>query len=335
MLAKIVLFVLLISFSSKSSSAALDLGDACQKMWDSAAGNTLDVPSEIKIDTVGKNPLVTLKPAVETKVDASDVFKTFRELLTDTSEPKMNAFLNVITQSGGPLDQALKYLNANVYKASKKSMAEFKTILKGAWFTPFPGKGFKHVFIGDRFTKKGKNMYSGFHNWYQFYLLESVNQLGNVNLSSFTSNTKPSFIRMNFEWDKATKACPSSMYVGTSPAFDFALFSACFIGLYKGPSGENLGKDCTCKINNSNLTIRAIQTSPPKGSSTPTGKICTAFPTEVAADTASTSTCCENDGCCPTITTLTTSDSGSKDDYYYTKRGCFLIFYFCYSFIFY
>lgn len=27
-------------------------------------------------------------------------------------------------------------------------MAEFETILKDAWFEPFPGKGFKHVFVG-------------------------------------------------------------------------------------------------------------------------------------------------------------------------------------------
>ena len=47
-------------------------------MWDSAAENNLKVPSEVQIDTVGKNPLVTLKPAAVTKVNASDVFKTFR-----------------------------------------------------------------------------------------------------------------------------------------------------------------------------------------------------------------------------------------------------------------
>ncbi|KAL9970267.1 hypothetical protein ACROYT_G022615 [Oculina patagonica] len=74
MMAKIFLFVLLIFFSTKSSSAALDLGDACQKMWDKAADN-LKVPSEVNIDTVGK---VILKPAAKAKVDASDVFKTFK-----------------------------------------------------------------------------------------------------------------------------------------------------------------------------------------------------------------------------------------------------------------
>ena len=56
----------------------LDLGDACQKMWDKAAGNNLNVPDEVKIDIVGKNPLIKLEPAAKTKVDASDVFKTFK-----------------------------------------------------------------------------------------------------------------------------------------------------------------------------------------------------------------------------------------------------------------
>ncbi|XP_078374415.1 uridylate-specific endoribonuclease-like [Oculina patagonica] len=152
-------------------------------------------------------------------------------------------------------------------------MADFKTTeLKEAWFEPFPGKGFKHVFVGEKRVIKKKNVYSGFHNWYQFYLQQVLNEISDVQLDSFTNNTKPSFIRMNFKWDKATKKCPSSMYVGTSPAFDFALFSTCFITLYKGPSGGKLGNECTCKIDNSNLTIKAIEK--PTGS----GKICTAYP---------------------------------------------------------
>lgn len=58
-----------------SSSVAKDLGNACQNIWN-AAGNNLKVPLELKVDTVGKNPLFKLEPAGQTKVD-SEVFTTF------------------------------------------------------------------------------------------------------------------------------------------------------------------------------------------------------------------------------------------------------------------
>ncbi|KAJ7384386.1 hypothetical protein OS493_021794 [Desmophyllum pertusum] len=215
-------------------------------------------------------------------------------------------------------------------------MADFKTVLEDEWFTPLPGKGFKHVFVGEKFVKKGKNMYSGFHNWYQFYILQDLNQISNVQVDSFTNNTKPYFIFMNFQWDNANKKSPSSLYVGTSPAFDFALFSVCFTALYKGPSGGALGNECTCKIHNNTLTLTAFE-KPPKS-----GKICTVYPTKVVADAVSKSlantvqTACEIEDCCPTTKTIppTTSDSGGNDDYYYAKRGCFFICYVFYVFFF-
>jgi len=43
------------------------------------------------------------------------------------------------------------------------------------------------------------------------------------------------------------------MFVGTSPEFDFALFSVCFLALYKGRRDE---KECTCNIGNSEIRLR-------------------------------------------------------------------------------
>ena len=55
-----------------------DLGDVCQNMWDIAVlGNNLNVELNVNVDTVGANPLFTLKPGGQTKV-ASKVFKTFQ-----------------------------------------------------------------------------------------------------------------------------------------------------------------------------------------------------------------------------------------------------------------
>ena len=78
-------------------------------------------------------------------------------------------------------------------------------------------------------------------------------------------------------WDGHTKKPDSSMFVGTSPAFDFAIFSLCYIVLFNtGAPGQ---KDCSCKIHKSTVTLRAIELDNKKFPKT--GKICTAFPTSV------------------------------------------------------
>ncbi|XP_020611264.1 uncharacterized protein LOC110049779 [Orbicella faveolata] len=90
---------------------------------------------------------------------------------------------------------------------------------------------------------------------------------------------------LNFEWDGHTKKFDSSMFVGTSPAFDFAIFSLCSIVLFK--TGGVGVTDCSCKIHKSTVTIRAIEKDNKKFPKT--GKICTAFPPSVVPDPVCTS----------------------------------------------
>ena len=76
---------------------------------------------------------------------------------------------------------------------------------------------------------------------------------------------------LKFNWGGATKGPFSTMFVGTSPAFDFAVFSLCSIALFEGgPSGE---KQCTCRIHKSTVTIRSDHKT--------TGKIISVYPTSV------------------------------------------------------
>ena len=60
---------------------------------------------------------------------------------------------------------------------------------------------------------------------------------------------QPSFINVKFTWNKASKPPGSSFYVGTSPAFEVALYTACFFG---EPG------DCTCNVDGKQLMIKTI-----------------------------------------------------------------------------
>ncbi|KAJ7373570.1 hypothetical protein OS493_011175 [Desmophyllum pertusum] len=57
----------------------------------------------------------------------------------------------------------------------------------------------------------------------------------------------PPFINAQFTWKGASKPPVSSFYVGTSPAFEMALYTACFFG---EPG------DCTCTIDGQQLMVK-------------------------------------------------------------------------------
>jgi len=50
--------------------------------------------------------------------------------------------------AGGPMEQALNYLNVEKLLPVQKTSEEFKETLRNMWFRPNPGKGFPHVFVG-------------------------------------------------------------------------------------------------------------------------------------------------------------------------------------------
>ncbi|XP_051817110.1 uridylate-specific endoribonuclease isoform X2 [Antechinus flavipes] len=113
------------------------------------------------------------------------------------------------------------------------SKQEFVNELKNMWFGLYSrgndegdSSGFEHVFSGE--VKKGK--VTGFHNWIRFYLQEKE---GLVDYYSHNYNgpwdSYPDVLGMQFNWDGYYKEVGSA-FIGSSPEFEFALYSLCFIG---------------------------------------------------------------------------------------------------------
>ncbi|KAB0402630.1 hypothetical protein E2I00_000840 [Balaenoptera physalus] len=109
---------------------------------------------------------------------------------------------------------------------------EFVNDLKNMWFGLYArGKeekdsgGFEHVFSGE--VKKGK--VTGFHNWIQFYMQEKeglVDYYSHICDGRWDSH--PHVLALQFSWDGYYKEV-SSTFIGSSPEFEFALYSLCFI----------------------------------------------------------------------------------------------------------
>uniref|UniRef100_A0A8C5RTY5 Uridylate-specific endoribonuclease n=1 Tax=Laticauda laticaudata TaxID=8630 RepID=A0A8C5RTY5_LATLA len=130
--------------------------------------------------------------------------------------------------------------------------AEFVDDLKKMWFGLYSrGKdedddssGFEHVFLGEIKKKK----VSGFHNWIRFYLLEKqgiVNYFSHSYDGPWTSY--PDVLGMQFNFDGFYKQVGSA-FIGSSPEFEFGLYSLCFIA--------RPGKVCHLKIGGHNLDIQ-------------------------------------------------------------------------------
>ncbi|KAK2862226.1 hypothetical protein Q5P01_001759 [Channa striata] len=131
------------------------------------------------------------------------------------------------------------------------SEEEFLQDLKMMWFGLYSrsnnkndSSGFEHVFAGE--VKGGK--VSGFHNWIQFYLLEKKGQL-NYYSHNFNGpwTTYPDVLGMQFIWDGYFKQVGSSV-IGSSPEFDFAIYSLCYI--------TRPGKQCRLSLGGNQLIIQ-------------------------------------------------------------------------------
>uniref|UniRef100_A0ACB8ELZ9 Uncharacterized protein n=1 Tax=Sphaerodactylus townsendi TaxID=933632 RepID=A0ACB8ELZ9_9SAUR len=129
--------------------------------------------------------------------------------------------------------------------------AEFIADLKEMWFGLYSrsndegdSSGFEHVFLGE--IKKGK--VSGFHNWISFYLQEKkglVNYFSHNYDGPWTSY--PDMLGLQFSWDGSYKEVGSA-FIGSSPEFEFGLYSLCYIA--------RPGKVCHLKLGGYNLDIQ-------------------------------------------------------------------------------
>uniref|UniRef100_A0A8D0BEU4 Uridylate-specific endoribonuclease n=1 Tax=Salvator merianae TaxID=96440 RepID=A0A8D0BEU4_SALMN len=169
------------------------------------------------------------------------------EEFTPEQLKEQDAFLAVIMKTD-LMKELYKFLHS---KNRYDSESEFVADLKKMWFGLYSrGKddgdssGFEHVFIGE--IKNGK--VSGFHNWIHFYLLEKQ---GTINYFSYNYDgpwtSYPDVLGLQFKWDGFYKEVGSA-FIGSSPEFEFGLYSLCFI--------VRPGKMCHLKIGDQNLNIQ-------------------------------------------------------------------------------
>eukprot|EP00079_Xenopus_tropicalis_P010650 XP_002935698.2 PREDICTED: poly(U)-specific endoribonuclease [Xenopus tropicalis] len=128
---------------------------------------------------------------------------------------------------------------------------EFVKDLQKMWFGLYSrstgeadSSGFEHVFVGE--VKKG--IVSGFHNWIRFYMLEKKGLLDYYSHNFDGPWTSyPDVLGQQFYWDGFYKEV-GSQFIGSSPEFDFSIYTLCFI--------SRPGRKCKISLGGYGLTIQ-------------------------------------------------------------------------------
>nr|CRZ21791.1 Bm4743 [Brugia malayi] len=110
-----------------------------------------------------------------------------------------------------------------------KNLLTFRTKIKQLWFTEYSrsegysSSGFKHVFMGEH--RDGE--VSGMHSWLRFYLLER-NASEEFDYCGYVIKRFNIMAAVKFTWHNHLKRI-GSFFIGTSPEFDLALYTLCFL----------------------------------------------------------------------------------------------------------
>lgn len=129
---------------------------------------------------------------------------------------------------------------------AKPDVLGFKNELYRMWFSFYrrdgqaDSSGFEHVFVGE----SDENDVSGLHSWIQFYLQEKKGTLDYRGFIKPRSRNEvvdgeDRLLSVQFVWEGELKPV-TTIFVGTSPEFEFALYTACFLA---GSERNNLELD--------------------------------------------------------------------------------------------
>ncbi|CAH1109730.1 unnamed protein product [Psylliodes chrysocephalus] len=128
---------------------------------------------------------------------------------------------------------------------------EFKELLRLIWFNMYSrgqGKigssGFEHVFLGEL----KNNQVSGLHNWVYFGEEEKKHEINYLGyMKKIDLGGKGFILKFHFTFHGVDKPV-DSMFVGTSPELEMALYSTCFI--------LRADRVCPLKMNGNRFIIR-------------------------------------------------------------------------------
>jgi len=154
------------------------------------------------------------------------------EQVTDKEQQEMDDFLDSVMET-----EPMKKCHAFLLKKGmiqSESVDDFKKDLADLWFGGYgrdrrnDTSSFEHVFVGEIRHEEVKGM----HNWIRIYQEEQKGELDYYGYmkgpyGSAKTNSNDMVLSMQFYW-KGHKKKFGSVFMGTSPEFELALYTTCF-----------------------------------------------------------------------------------------------------------
>ncbi|KAK9300677.1 hypothetical protein QLX08_006712 [Tetragonisca angustula] len=150
------------------------------------------------------------------------------EVLTKTKDSEENEFIDDLMKTD-IMSHVMSFLSVKGF--FKNDIQVHKDILKQIWFHLYSrskningSSGFEHVFVGERKPRKG---IIGLHNWIFFSygeLSNKINYFGFGHWKKFVN--KVVILEIYFTYTGKRKK--STMFIGTTPEFEIALYTLCF-----------------------------------------------------------------------------------------------------------
>ncbi|XP_026283934.1 endoribonuclease CG2145-like [Frankliniella occidentalis] len=154
---------------------------------------------------------------------------SFVESITSTERQEESDFLDKILDTRVMADTMEFLADKGYVQRNKKA---FKELLNSIWFTMYSRGGgiigssaFEHVFLGEL----KKDEVSGLHNWVYFANEEENHRADYMGyLKKLDLGKKSNLLKVHFRWSNIIKNS-GSMFVGTSPEMEIALYTICFL----------------------------------------------------------------------------------------------------------
>ncbi|KAH8850209.1 Poly(U)-specific endoribonuclease-A [Schistosoma japonicum] len=204
-----------------------------------------------------------LSPEPLFKNVSEDIFKrrpTFKKFISllDNYNPKVGVTEIVTQQQQNEEDEFInELLKTTIMKMThqflvkKQNLSEdindFGKYLKALWFERYQRKSlndssaFEHVFVGEH----KRSTVLGLHNWIQFYLKEKNHKINYFGWKAKSCGDK--LLSVTFTDENKYKKETGTIFVGSSPEFDMALYTVAF-ALHPTSSFNVLIAGCAMKI---------------------------------------------------------------------------------------
>ncbi|CAK9810145.1 Endoribonuclease CG2145 [Anthophora quadrimaculata] len=150
------------------------------------------------------------------------------EIVTKQKDTEENEFIDNLMKTDVMLD-VMHFLSLKGF--FKNDIQAYKNTLKEIWFHLYSrtkgingSSGFEHVFIGERKPRKG---ITGLHNWISFFFGELSNTINYFGFSRSKEFVNKAVILETY-FTYLGKQKMSSMFIGTSPELEIAVYTLCF-----------------------------------------------------------------------------------------------------------